>query len=71
MFQMLGAVLKARKMNSGLTFPSLRHPAATKLTDSGANDKTIAAITGDKSMSQIQCYTRTASQSVVRQRHFV
>jgi len=44
---------KAGKITSGLTFHGLRHTAATKLADAGADDKTIAAITGHKSMSQI------------------
>jgi hypothetical protein len=53
---------KAGKIGGGLTFHGLRHTVATKLADAGADDKTIAAITGHKSMSQIQRYTRTASQ---------
>jgi integrase len=57
-----GAMLKAGKIGAGLTFHGLRHTVATKLADAGSDDKTIAAITGNKSMSQIQRYTRTASQ---------
>jgi site-specific recombinase XerD len=53
---------KAGKVCQRITFHGLRHTAATKLADAGADDKTIAAITGYKSMSQIQRYTRTASQ---------
>jgi integrase len=55
-------MLKAGKSGAGLTFQGLRHTVATKLADAGADDKTIAAITGHKSMSQIQRYTRTACQ---------
>jgi integrase len=40
----------------------LRHTAATKLADARADAETIAAITGHKSTSHIQHYTRTASQ---------
>jgi integrase len=57
-----GEMLKAGKIGAGLTFHGLRHTVATKLADAGADDKTIAAVTGHKSMSQIQRYTRTASQ---------
>ena len=52
---------KAGKIGPGQTFHGLRHTVATKMADAGADDKTIAAITGHKSMSQIQRYTRTAS----------
>ena len=63
MFRQLYVKLaKAGKTGSGLTFHGLCHTVATTLADAGADDKTIAAITGHKSMSQIQRYTRTASQ---------
>ena len=52
----------AGKIGPGQTFHGLRHTVATKMADAGADDKAIAAITGHKSMSQIQRYTRTASQ---------
>ena len=55
-------MLKAGKIGASLTFHGLRHTVATKLAEAGADDKTIAAITGHKSMSQIRRYTRTASQ---------
>lgn len=43
-------------------FHGLRHTAATMLADAGADDRTIAAVTGHKSASMVRKYTRRADQ---------
>jgi integrase len=37
----------------------LRHTAATKLADAGADAETIAAVTGHKSMAMVRHYTES------------
>jgi len=57
---------KAGKICKGLTFHGLRHTAATKLADTGADDKTIAAITGHKSSdTQERRATSAARQRLI------
>jgi len=40
----------------------LRHGLATRLADAGADDRTIAAITGHKQVAMVQRYTRSADR---------
>lgn len=44
------------------TFHGLRHTAATRLADAGADDRTIMAITGHKQTSMVSVYTAGADQ---------
>jgi len=45
-----------------LTFHGLRHTVATRLADAGADDRTIAAITGHRQLVMVQRYTQTADR---------
>ena len=47
---------------SGLTFHGLRYTAAARLADAGCSLKQIAAITGHKSLTMIEKYSRDAYQ---------
>lgn len=51
-----------RLIGGGLTFHGLRHTVATKLADAGADDKTIMAVTGHKSVAMVEKYTKRADQ---------
>jgi integrase len=47
------------KVGAGLTFHGLRHTVATKLADAGADDATIASVTGHKSAAMVRRYTES------------
>ncbi len=46
----------------GLTFHGLRYTAAARLAEAGCSLKEIAAVTGHRSLSMIEKYSRDADQ---------
>ncbi|KAA5604046.1 tyrosine-type recombinase/integrase [Roseospira marina] len=61
-FRLIRKLEAEGRIGQGLTFHGLRHGLATRLADAGADDRTIAAITGHKQVSMVQRYTRTADK---------
>ncbi|WP_051013579.1 tyrosine-type recombinase/integrase [Pararhodospirillum photometricum] len=61
-FRLVRALEAQGKIGPGLTFHGLRHGLATRLADAGADDRTIAAITGHEQVSMVQRYTQDADQ---------
>ncbi len=55
-------LLAARKVGQGLTFHGLRHTFATWIADEGATDEEVQSVTGHKSRSMVEVYTREADQ---------
>ncbi len=50
------------KVGPGLTFHGLRHTVGKRLADAGCDDRIIMSITGHRSTSMVQTYTREADQ---------
>ena len=61
-FKLIRKLESEKKIGTGLTFHGLRHTVATTLADAGADDRTIAAMTGHKSLAMVQRYTAKADQ---------
>ena len=52
---------------NGLVFHGLRKSAAARLAEAGCSEHEIMAITGHKTLSEVQRYTRQARQKTMAQ----
>jgi len=53
---------RSGKIGTVLTFHGLRHTIATELVDAGADDATIADVTGHRDPAMVRRYTATRGQ---------
>jgi integrase len=61
-FKLLRRLQAEGKIGDGLTFHGLRHTAATRLAEAGADTQTIMAITGHKTEAMVSHYTKAADR---------
>jgi integrase len=61
-FKLLRKLASERKIGTGLTFHGLRTTIATRLADRGNDSRTIMAITGHTTESQVATYTEGADR---------
>lgn len=63
LFRTIRKLETERKIGEGLTFHGLRHTVATKLSDAGADDETIADVMGWSSTAMAKRYTKTRDRT--------
>ncbi|EDP60988.1 putative integrase [alpha proteobacterium BAL199] len=63
LFRVIAQLEAAGKVGEGLTFHGLRHTVATKLSDLGADNETIADVLGWSSTAMAKRYTKTRDRT--------
>jgi enterobacteria phage integrase len=62
---MISAAIRAAGLPTRCKAHGIRKASARRLAESGATEKQIAAITGHKTLAEIQRYTRAADQETL------
>lgn len=63
--QMMSAAIRAAELPEHCKAHGLRKAAARRLAEAGATEKQIGAVTGHKSLAEIERYTRAADQEML------
>lgn len=63
LFRVIAKLEAEGRVGEGLTFHGLRHTVATKLSDAGADDETIADVMGWSSTAMVKRYTKTRDRT--------